>query len=736
MKNPKYIFIFILAVLGLASCDLAGLDEPGNIQGNQTSSVFTLQAQSDKLREQIVSTKAADPKSEAEKEIRSMHIFFFGADGEYVKPKAGYEFPAYVYTESNIYGLPQGATDEKNATIYVVANVENGTFDKDNLPENLEALENFVYSPREMTLSLPSSGMPMVGKLESLDITAPRGNATIELKALMARVDFTISLNSQVEENGLPALVLKGYKVGNIPTKVPLKAISGETVTVDEAGNSCLVTLENKANNQYISNKKGSISATFYVFENIQEKNGKYTYPEGENGEALADDMKQRFKPLIAKDNAMYVEFDTNFLTYNTDASGQSLTFDVDYKLYLGANHTDDFKVRRNHQYKNNIVISGLTATGTGVEDRYTYDARVNVEESNPFYLAILREREHDCHFCVTPMDAYIFEEGAYMKVSIPEDVNWVGMEKIDAAKMAAGESQNDNCWASKKAWCARNSIRKYFTKDLVTSLNNNARTVTLTNRDRIYFYLDENLSTSLTRTARVKCEYFAPGSSEASKIVYINLVQVPFIEIHFTDKYHSGDNKDYSYYMEQFEEYLDYYDPLEEYNTENIYQGLPWGCKDISTGATLNNYHDGLDATNTIVSKAEQTKLALNENPHSAAEYCYNRNYRDGSGSAASKKWFLPGIRQMEFALTEFYSKYPEFQQYYYWSSAPAKYKGLVFEHENIERARATRILDGKYAESGAQYDGSNDYEKGQGGRAKRTELLRIRAFRTDLKK
>ncbi len=29
--------------------------------------------------------------------------------------------------------------------------------------------------------------------------------------------------------------------------------------------------------------------------------------------------------------------------------------------------------------------------------------------------------------------------------------------------------------------------------------------------------------------------------------------------------------------YMEQYEEYLDHYDPLDEYSTDQVYTGLPW---------------------------------------------------------------------------------------------------------------------------------------------------------------
>ena len=54
------------------------------------------------------------------------------------------------------------------------------------------------------------------------------------------------------------------------------------------------------------------------------------------------------------------------------------------YTLYLGSNHTDNFEVKRNYQYKNNITITGLTKTSlpgqyvgsNGTVNVYGFDAR------------------------------------------------------------------------------------------------------------------------------------------------------------------------------------------------------------------------------------------------------------------------------------------------------------------------------------------------------------------------
>lgn len=91
-----------------------------------------------------------------------------------------------------------------------------------------------------------------------------------------------------------------------------------------------------------------------------------------------------------------------------------------------------------------------------------------------------------------------------------------------------------------------------------------------------------------------------------------------------------------------------------------------------------------------------------------------------------------MPGIRELERALVEHYLTFSDFQGKFYWSASAAKGVGV---REQTDRARATRaiVIPGEpvnYAESGSTNDRDNYSEGGKGGRALRSEPLRIRAF------
>lgn len=157
---------------------------------------------------------------------------------------------------------------------------------------------------------------------------------------------------------------------------------------------------------------------------------------------------------------------------------------------------------------------------------------------------------------------------------------------------------------------------------------------------------------------------------------------------------------------------------------------------------------------------------MTLNDIPDNAVEYCFNRNKRTKDGDIPvefelvhrlvqddyaieqenKSKWFLPGISEMEEALSQYYPQFSEFQNYFYWSSSAGKKRtGIVWPYsyeQDIKSARATKILlnpldidgDGEkdyYAIS----DWDDDYVPGGNrGKASRSEVFRIRAFRIDL--
>ena len=815
VKINKILSIaFLFLIIVFSACREEELFDQSTVS---TGNITTLSFSGNPMDLLKVTTRASDIKDENEKKINQLYIFFFGSDGEYLKggyltgyrdapDDGGYYAPGQGVS---LLKIDNQAFANKNlaskATVYAIANVDPVIFGRDRNGDgrpdgitNLSDLKNLVYAPENVSLGLPSGGMPMVGS-KVIDLTKTETSTDderrIDLTALMARIDVNIQLDSEVEENNLPALTLVEWTAKNLSTKVPFStpAVNTETgVDWEDSWTKSITTSMQRT----IFNKNGQIAFTFYMYENMQnaewkvDEGEKWTDPSlaGEKGlypDSIKDYQKQRYKPYLANKNAAAIELHGFYTTYN------GATYEVRYTLYLGANHTDNFQVKRNHQYKNNITIKGLTSQNIGTGE-YTLDARVNIEkDDNEFYIAMLRERNHDAHFCVTPMDVYMFADKATknptMEVilgEVPDNSetpvtvpDWIRMEKIKASDMEKGTVTESGFTAYDEgantgthlavgtAWTAGNGKRAFFTKGLVTrTLSETGKRVTVDNsRDRIYFYIDENLSTTENRRATVTLIYKENGKEIKRRTVVLE--QVHLLSVNMRN---GG-----TLYMEQYEEYLDHYDPLDEYSTDQVYTGLPWADKN----SNLDNYtiprlykerynllsgyeepgqvfNDGHPYTPFIVYLLAQGRMTLQDIPKSAFQYCYNRNKRNVDGSISTdygtwgifttnyyerenkSKWFLPGIRQMEDALTQYYTVFGEFQDNYYWSASAGERENGSSGQSSV-RARATKVLpDGSYANSGGGDGEGADhyaYELGNGGYALRTTSLRIRAFRVD---
>ena len=790
---------WVAGILLLAACQQEDVERFAPEAGGNE---FTLTMQSDRMLPTPVTTKASDPKEDAEKEIRQLYLFFFDGQGQYLETYQnrfiGFQKPAEGQATVKIdrSAINEMAGDAP-VTVYVVANVEPETFsdqDGNNKPDNFEGtagksplqqLQEYVYRPRALSLGLPAHGMPMVGSAEVDFYNPDENNAIVELTALMARVDVNLTLDSDEAEGNLPAFFLADWTVENVPDRVPFTAPAG--YTGDLAGK--LEAGSQPYGGTSIYNRNGEISLSFYMFENIQDKGQDYDYPE-----KIEEYQKQRYKPMLAdSENATALKLHAYYTTYN------NFTYEVTYTLYLGANHTDDFKVKRNHQYKNDITIKGIVGhngNDIGAAGEYTLDARVNIlEEGNDFYISILRERNHDAHFCVTPMDVYFFHEDNNPTVEVilgEVDENgtvtnvpdWIGMERIPAENMADGtvptelSETNDALGA---AWTAGNGKRYYFTKSLVSDLKeaNGGKVTVKSNRDRIYFYIDENLELQ-DREATVTLIYKENDTEKRRRT--LTLGQTHLLPVRMDD----GS----IIYMEAYEEYLNHYDPLDKFGTEQIYDGLPWA--DAGTSLSSNSiprlyankaeawglvtatnpyaepqniYFDGHPYTAFILERMGQIDMKLNDTPVSAFQYCFNKNKRNNDGMvnvsygfanvndeyyviSNDTKWFLPGITQMEKALTEYYPTFEEFQNYFYWSaSAGKKRETSIFGTSYPQDSRYARATKAMNPPEDIDNDGTVDYHaisdwdddftghNGKRGKALRTEFLRIRAFRIDLK-
>lgn len=769
MKTVRCIYIlFLLSVM--ASCYKDGFGITPEIDGEGMSLTF----QSDKLLPYQVTSRASDPKLEAEKRINNLHVFFFDENGEYLRGTyltgydtenvtGGYYSPSQGVSILKIDHSPEAFNNPSyaaKARVIALANVYDGFFealDESFCPKNIKNLTDLIskpYKPKELTLDIPPSGMPMYGDT-ILNLTRTDVNSfIIPMRALMARVDLKFSIDSEDtdESKQLPCLQMAEWTVCNRPLSVPFVEPSGNSASLGKDKDDKMVK-----NSSVIYNRNGELNLSFYMFENKRGivDDRSFHYPSGGD---FTDDDKQKYKPLLSElltdagKDATYVKLHCYYSTHNETGSGSS-TYDVTYKLYLGKNHTNDFNIERNKQYKNNITIKGITATDNELGNEVTLDTRVHIEESNPFYVSILRERNHDAHFCVTPMDIYMFDDtgendNVKMKVRVenPSVNNWLRLEKVTAQQMEAGAAPNNKCYASGNSFRSGNGKRLYFTTTLMDEL---PWEVTLeTTRDRVYIYIDENLVLS-RRDANLILEYTGKDGKTVTKKLAIG--QLPLIKI--------NDGNGDIIYMEQIEEYLNHYDPLDDFDNQQLYSGLPWG-----NNRTFKTLHwdaygignaicdpelirfNGYEYSGYMIQTMGQGVLKLYEIPLSALQYCHNRNKRKEDGTVpylAEKKlyetwwhitenktkWFLPGITEMEKALTQQYNVFPEFQNNFYWSCSVSEREGKTSGQDET-RARATKILpDGSYIESGGQKP-----EYPASGRAKRTEKLRIRAFRIDL--
>ncbi|WP_290096761.1 hypothetical protein, partial [uncultured Muribaculum sp.] len=738
LKNQFcYAIVAALSIVAMTGCsdDNELWDEP------EISGPVTIVAQSVDMIEPFsmpeVLSRANDPKNEAEKRINTLHLFFFDNNGQFITSNAD-NFKPYIpnvknfmfvikdeayktMTDVTIVAIANiNGTDNESANYFTTeypdgtvitagGDIESGTRINPGETRNpnpykitcLADLQKWVYAPKLRTAEgtditqLPKAGMPMIGMLKGVDLSKASGNTIIPMKALMARVDIRVTLdpNQESTDGRLPQLTIKEYGVMNMPTTVPytMPDINNNEAT-DVSGKiekEVKVTLENPI--VINKNTHDQDVFTYYTYENIQYpdkeakrpdgspayQDGKLTFPQG-----VAEKDKQRWKPTIAqKDRASAMVLRGSYITH------QGLTYEAEFKVFMGQNTIDDFTVKRNHKYVNNITIHGLDYVRNSDDNTYTFDGRVNVKTDNPVYLAIVNERKVDAHASVRPMDVwFLLRENAdgtlnenvdwesEVELTI-EDANtsakWIRMEVIPREEMRILEN-------NKEKFIAGRGARDYFTTDLISKLdmeNGMSETnhqcgwhVTIDgkrdkSRSRVYFYIDENVTPNaqgeiLDRIAKVKIVYRkresenGPILDERERILEIEQRGLKKI----TYSHPSGGTIDDTY-MEYYEEYLEHYDPLDQHTMPGgLYKGMPWGIEgknyhQSGWSRLINSdevYDDGLQATQFVIYTRGtnpdseyipmSTVKLYNDNPPSTAfHYCYGKNKRNADGSVPS---------------------------------------------------------------------------------------------------
>lgn len=772
-------------------------------------------------------SRAADPKTEEEKKINSLHLFFFDSDGNFVRPNLDdQKFLPYQYIPdaTNLVTVGDNVFQTMTGvTVVAIANINatngnpyfctewttDGDIRKDSRKaegerweiKNYSDLKQWIYHPRlrmdenRSVVDLPEAGMPMIGTLEGASLVQSATNPRLEvqLKALMARVNITIKLNPNQEsrDGALPTMTITSYGIKNMPNTVPFTMPDATPKTGNNKEYN-LTTGEMTTDFLYelpapvtINKNSAPVTFSYYTYENIQLPDYTATrpgvdgtdanfFPDYNGGEVdpstirypdgIDEADRQRWKPLLARKDASAMVLNASYVTH------QELRYQARFTIYMGQNPDNDFQVKRNHAYNNNISIRGLDYVRNSSDGVYTFDARVNVVSDNPVYLAIVNERKVDAHATVLPMDVWLLlrepQNGSTVPpvvthtskvtLSVREDArNWLSMIVIPRAEMEAG------------GWKAGTGAPDYFYTDLIAQCNTGTfnghqsgpevtieSTPTLNNsRSRVYFCIDENVPTSNNPTnygdryATIDLTYENSLGDVRTRTIEID--QRALVKV---DGIHSVSEEHITAWMEYYEEYLEHSDPLDQHiEDEALYDGLPWGenlidesvRRVITTidGCDVYLTEDAFRYTQGILNRSGAISLSnfqLYTKPPTAFHYCYGRNKRNSDGTVVLRwsntwpwdtnptkqyGWYMPGIRELEVALTQHYNTFEDFQGNLYLSAACGKNKSVTGV-ENTNNCRATGVY---FSGGQPQYYESRT---GDPGAVSRSSIHRIRAF------
>lgn len=491
-----------------------------------------------------------------------------------------------------------------------------------------------VYNVEQIS-GVPSTGIPRLGNLKGvdgtglIDITTFEGGNIYEvtLESLYAKMVFDINVDSVTQEivgvNG-NTFSLEGYTIHNLAQTVdmvPGRASAKGEIDGSSDDNVSVYSLPvggDPTSIHYTSPRE--VEFTCYLPERYlraKKAANEYNYPFASGGADAArpEDRKllQRYKPLLAQDNATYVKFNGTFVNH------QGHSFDVSYKIYVGNDNYSNFDVVRNRQYNNIITIKGIdnSSDQSEVDGAVSIDHRVDVQRTLPIIVSLRRETLLDSHFEVRPMrirantqhTSTTQPDGSIpaVKVEVVYDDNdaaksWIGLER----SYGNGDSNNAGTTYCNGTNQSAHGKRKYFTTDLTTATlagsgtfenglsTAGGQTVIVpvnTAGECVWIYVDECLDASTDlkaiRSAKIVVTngYVEDGSftSEGAPIEY-TINQHKLFKIQSKNDLNGDGSVDANdcYYIEHEEEYLHNFDADDAFGQNTTeFEGMEWGLMD-----------------------------------------------------------------------------------------------------------------------------------------------------------
>ena len=619
-----YLIATILSLAFFASCT----DDDYAPSVVPSSDVITVLGRITPFKDYDV--KSRGPKDEDESKLTSMAMALFPviSDGEggLTTDRCAY----FQYSQSQaelLFTIDRssgGYTKNARYAMYVFANMDMSGL---GVGDNLEDMMKKYHEVEN--IDIPTNGFPMIGSLgdtfstdfdkdgkefilsptadetPNTDLVAPKVDGTtqtlltVPMKALYAKINFTIELDSEqeIEGNYSPQFTIEGYTVKNVPATVDFSNetnsdtdVIGDEFTVPKTG---------------VASGTNKITFSFYLPERLLTPTTtweNYEYPFGKGNAIRNEDLvhRQRFKSKLLDDSQKAA---THVVISGQYRDHQNHFWNVDYTIHLGADNFGDFNILRNSEYNNIITIKGIQISNDMSDDdeKISIDHRVNVERTQPVIISVRRETLLDSHFEVRPFRVRknINVDGidaVKLEVVNPTTTDWIRLERSfgDGTPEGSPETRVNgevkSIYINEDPTRASYGKRRFFTYNLIDGVNADATDATLKNSTKVYLpidddgeccwiYVDECTETGDdVRSGKIKITY---GTLNGSDFTPANNVDYPDIDYIISQRklFEVQGNK--KYHIEYFEEYLYNFDAEDRY-AETHYEGMEWGLEGI----------------------------------------------------------------------------------------------------------------------------------------------------------
>ncbi len=340
LPNVCALLTAITVSLFICGCTDDGLVSESSLPDENGAAVVSLNIK--QQTSDLVRTRAVD-----ENIISNLYILAYNGNGSLI----GYRFlSSYTQGQPIVMDVNSGV----NCTIYAIANLGATPVLNAQTANTELALKAMMCGPvttleggtlnNRLVMTGSKAGVTLLGGGTTNSI------GTITISRLVARSTFTVT--------AIPGINITGYSIKNLPKYEYLVARpnSNESSADDIAvGNDAQVSERFDVSTTPVT----SISnLTFYMYEN---RRGDRVAVNGSTG--TPSDQKE--KGMYAPNNATYMEVYVTGTLNHADVRARFIS--ATYRIYLGADNSKNYNVKRNASYNYNVNIYGATDIDTRV---------------------------------------------------------------------------------------------------------------------------------------------------------------------------------------------------------------------------------------------------------------------------------------------------------------------------------------------------------------------------------